>query len=124
MNARPFALVIATTALAAACGGSPAEPSAGLLSLPLANETETMRYYHEPSDTVDVARQEPFNAWAIGRLGIVLPQKVEYRKYVSCESMGRYAGNGNTNGFAEPSLWRFHTIWPFDNHEVVHVYTG
>lgn len=34
------------------------------------------------------------------------------------------ASGGNTNGFAEPSLWRFHTIWPFDNHEVVHVYTA
>ena len=38
--------------------------------------------------------------------------------------MGRYTGNGNTNGFAEPELWRFHTIWPFDNHEVVHVYSA
>ena len=36
----------------------------------------------------------------------------------------RYTGNGNTNGFAEPELWRTHTIWPFDNHEVVHVYSA
>ena len=83
-----------------------------------------MRYYHEPGDTIDVPRQEVFNDWAIERLGIVLPQKVEYRKYFSRQAMGRYTGNANTNGFAEPSLWRFHTIWPFDNHEVVHVYTA
>lgn len=83
-----------------------------------------MRYYHEPADTIDVPRQEAFNAWAIERLGIVLPAHVEYRKYLSRQDMARYTGNGNTNGFAEPSLWRFHTIWPFDNHEVVHVYTA
>jgi hypothetical protein len=38
--------------------------------------------------------------------------------------MGRFTGNGNTNGFAEPEQWRIHTIWPWDNHEVVHVYTA
>ena len=83
-----------------------------------------MRYYHEPGDTIELPRQEAFNAWAIERLAIALPQKVEYRKYFSREAMGRHTGNGNTNGFAEPPLWRFHTIWPFDNHEVVHVYTA
>ena len=107
----------------AGCGDSPTSPS-GSGSLPLVAETATMRYYHEPGDTIDVERQEPYNAWAIERLGISLPQKVEYRKYFSREAMGRYTGNAGTNGFAEPSLWRFHTIWPFDNHEVVHVYSA
>jgi hypothetical protein len=118
-----FAPVLGATFLVACGGDSPTAPSPSS-SLPLVNETATMRYYHEPGDTIDVARQEAFNAWAIERLGIALPQKVEYRKYVSREAMGRYTGNANTNGFAEPTLWRFHTIWPFDNHEVVHVYTS
>ena len=83
-----------------------------------------MRYYHEPGDAVDVTRQDAFNEWAIRRLGITPPRKVEYRKYQSRGAMGRYTGNANTNGFAEPELWRIHTIWLFDNHEVVHVYTA
>lgn len=83
-----------------------------------------MRYYHEPGDTVDVSRQEIYNAWALERLGIAVPQKVEYRKYRSRADMGRYTGNSSTNGFAEPERFRFHTIWPWDNHEVVHVYTA
>ena len=83
-----------------------------------------MRYYREADDTIDVPRQEAFDAWALDRLGIVLPQKVEYRKYRSREAMGSYTGTANTNGFAEPSLWRIHTIWPYDNHEVVHVFTA
>jgi hypothetical protein len=117
-------LVVTSSAIAltSACGGG--SPSGPTPTLPLVAETTTMRYYHEPGDTIDVARQEPFNAWAMERLGVVPPQKVEYRKYLSREAMGRYTGNSSTNGFAEPSLWRFHTIWPFDNHEVVHVYTA
>jgi hypothetical protein len=120
---RRRSITFAVLALVAACNGSPSGPSTSE-SLPLVNETATMRYYHEPGDTIDVARQEVFNAWAIERLGVTIPQKVEYRKYLSRQTMGRYTGNATTNGFAEPSLWRFHTIWPFDNHEVVHVYTA
>lgn len=67
--------------------------------------------------------QEAYNAWALARLGLQIGQKVEYRKYLSREAMGRFTGNANTNGFAEPAQWRFHTIWPRDNHEIVHVYT-
>jgi hypothetical protein len=83
-----------------------------------------MRYFYESGDTVNVSQQETFNAWALRRLGIVVPQKVEYRKYFSREAMAAYTGRGNTNGFAEPDKFTFHTIWPYDNHEVVHVYTA
>ena len=83
-----------------------------------------MRYYFEPGDRIDVEWQEAFNAWALGRLGVTPPQPVEYRKYFSREAMGRHTGNSSTNGYAEPERWRFHTIWPTDNHEVVHVYTA
>jgi hypothetical protein len=114
-------LAVGALAAAAACGGSPASPSA---TLPLVGETATMRYYHEPGDTVEVTRQDAFNVWAVARLGITPSQKVEYRKYASRQAMGRHTGNGNTNGFAEPGRWRIHTIWPFDNHEVVHVYSA
>lgn len=105
------------------CSESPTSPSS-TNALPLVRETASMRYFHEPGDTIDVDRQEVFNAWALGRLGVQPPQPVEYRKYFSREAMGRYTGNASTNGYAEPERWRFHTIWPYDNHEVVHVYTA
>jgi hypothetical protein len=38
--------------------------------------------------------------------------------------MVKYTGRGNTNGFAEPEWFVIHTIWPYDNDEVVHVYTA
>jgi hypothetical protein len=107
--------------VAAACDRSPTSPSG---SLPFVSESATMRYFHEAGDTIDIDKQEAFNSWALARLSVMPPQKVEYRKYTSRAAMGRYTGNGNTNGFAEPAQWRFHTIWPFDNHEVVHVYSA
>lgn len=110
-------------ALVACNQGSPTGPTS-TTPLPFVRESATMRYYYEAGDTVDVERQEAYNAWALARLGVQPPQPVEYRKYQSREAMGRYTGNAGTNGFAEPALWRFHTIWPFDNHEVVHVYTA
>lgn len=118
-----IAIALITLLVAAACGKSPTGPTT-TASLPLVHETASMRYYHEPGDTIDFARQEAFNAWALELLGVAPTQKVEYRKYTSRQAMGNYTGNGNTNGFAEPERWRFHTIWPFDNHEVVHVYTA
>jgi hypothetical protein len=117
------AFLFATAVLVASCGDSPTGPSS-TASLPLVRETAAMRYYHEPGDAIDFDRQEAFNAWALTRLGVQPPRPVEYRKYFDRAAMGRYTGNGNTNGFAEPELWRFHTIWPFDNHEVVHVYSA
>ena len=38
--------------------------------------------------------------------------------------MGDHTGNYNTNGFAEPASFELHTLWPTDNHEVVHIYTA
>jgi hypothetical protein len=117
--------VVAMTALGlgSGCDDSPTAPSS-TASLPLVRETSDMRYYHEPGDTIEFDRQEAFNAWALQRLGVRPPRPVEYRKYLNRAAMGRYTGNSNTNGFAEPEQWRFHTIWPFDNHEVVHVYSA
>jgi hypothetical protein len=116
--------VLGAAVLAAvSCGKTPTGPTASA-PLPLVSESASMRYYHEPGDSVDVARQELYNAWALERLGLTMPRKIEFRKYRSRGDMGRYTGNSSTNGFAEPEQFRFHTIWPWDNHEVIHVYTA
>ena len=118
---------IATAALAAclaaACGDSPGAPTAAA-PLPFVSESATLRIFHESGDAVEIERQEAFNTWALQRLAITVPQKIEYRKYRSRGDMGRYTGRSNTNGFAEPEQFRLHTLWPFDNHEIVHVYSA
>jgi hypothetical protein len=124
---RTMVLLLMTVLAWWSCGGSATTPSATPSTapqLPLALETLSMRYFHEPADTIDVPRQEAFNAWAVERIAVVVPQKVEYRKYLSRDAMAKYTGRDNTNGFAEPELFRFHMIRPYENHEVVHVYTA
>jgi hypothetical protein len=110
--------------LAAACGGkSPTSPSAAANGL---TETIASAHYvfrYAAGDGVDVERQEAYHAWMVGALG-VSPGVIQYNKYNSRDHMGSITGHGNTNAYAEPSRSTIHTIWRFDNHEVVHVCAG
>jgi hypothetical protein len=45
---------------------------------------------------------------------------VAYYRYQDRTELMRYTGR-ETNGFAEPEQGRFHSIWPRDNHEYIHV---
>jgi hypothetical protein len=123
VSRRRLAVPLALSVWLTACGSDTPTGPSSTPSLPFVRETATMRIYYESGDTVDVDWQEAYNAWVTARLG-VQPPKVEYRKYQSREAMGRYTGNYNTNGFAEPEQWRLHTIWPRDNHEIVHLFAA
>jgi hypothetical protein len=111
-------------ALVAACGGShgPTAPSAE--PLPIAAESANFRYHYAARDSVDSNWEEAYHAWATAKLGVHLPQKIDYYKYQSRQDMGDHTGNYNTNGFADPSRFEIHTLWATDNHEVVHIYTA
>lgn len=110
---------------AAACGSSSDTPSGPTASsLPLAAESSNFRYYYSPGDTVQIDRQEAFHAWAVARLGVAMPQRIDYRKYTSRDDMGSKTGRYNTNAYAEPALFTLHTLWTWDNHETVHIYTA
>jgi hypothetical protein len=111
-------ILIVLSSTAAACD-SPAAPTA--TPLPLQRETAGMRYYYASGDTIDVDWQEAYNAWLIARLGVQPPKPIEYYKYRSRTDMGDHIGVSTTNGYSEPALFRIHSIWPTDNHEVVHV---
>ena len=110
---------------AAACGSSSDTPSGPSASpLPLAAESSNFRYYYSPGETVQTERQEAFHAWAVARLGVTMPQRIDYRKYTSRNDMGARTGQYNTNAYAEPGLFTLHTLWTWDNHETVHIYTA
>ena len=110
------ALVIA----AGACGGSPTSPSVSLTEQIV---TEHFVFHYSPGDAVDTKWQEAFHAWAVAQLGVT-PPTITYNKYRDRAQMGALTGHGNTNGYAELPQNTLHTIWPTDNHEVVHVYVG
>jgi hypothetical protein len=112
---------IVLASLPAACGGSaPTSPSQTLGERTV---TEHFVFRFSSGDSVNTTQQEAYFAWVIGQLG-VSPAALTYNKYRDRAQMGAITGNGNTNAYAEPALNTIHTIWPFDNHEVVHVYAG
>ena len=76
-------------------------------------------YFHAPGDEVDTTTEEHYHAWLLERLPIAPTEKLEYRKYRSRAHLRAVTGR-NTNGFAEPGTTRFHSIWPWENHENVH----
>ena len=117
--------VMALLTLAAACGGSTETPSSPTaVPLPFAAESANFRYYYSAGDSVQADREEAFHVWAVARLGVTLPRKIDYRKYTSRDDMGSRTGTYNTNAYAEPEAFTIHTLWTWDNHEVVHIYAA
>lgn len=109
-----------TAAAAAACGGSSTRPSE---SYPALTQVTTSVYYvihTAPGDTVDAAWQDRYHEWLVPALQLeASPPRLDYNKYRDRAHLAALTGR-QTNGFAEPGTTKFHTIWPTDNHEVVH----
>jgi hypothetical protein len=113
-------LVMAVTA----CGGnSPSAPTAGdLLSEQV--ETASHVYHFAQGDQIDVQWQEAYHLWATAALGVAPSRRIQYYKYRSRSHMGQIVGVSTTNAYADPVAYAIHTIWPTDNHEVVHLYSS
>ena len=107
---------------AAGCGSNPAAPS--IPPLPVASETEHYVFHAAAGDAVNAAWQETYHQWALGRLGVQPSRKIGYYKYRSQQDMGEHTGRYNTNGYADVARFEIHTLWPTDNHEVVHLLTS
>lgn len=109
--------LLAPLPIIAGCGDTPLAPEDELAQVA---ESANFVYYAVPGDEVDPDFQERHYAWAMDRLGLSYSNPIEYRKYRNREHLERVTGR-QTNGFAEPSRGRFHTIGPIDNHEYIHV---
>jgi hypothetical protein len=107
----------------AGCGsGGPTEPSsADRLSESVASAH--VDFHFASGDNVDAPRQEAFHEWAVQRLGVTMPSRLQYNKYRDRNHMQRVSGQ-LTNGWADPAAFTAHSIWNFDPHEALHVYTA
>lgn len=103
-----------------ACGGGPTKPSAQFPALIQLNTTAHYVFYGAPDDSVDSVWQEQFHEWVIGALQVESTPRLEYNKYRDAAHLKALTGHDSGTGFAESDSVRFHTIWPRDNHEVVH----
>ena len=123
MNARTLCWLAAVAA--PACGSSPAAPSAFTdFALAVGPVTDAYEYRYAPNDSVDVQWQETYHRWAVEALDVTVPRRIRYNKYQSRAHMESLTGIGNTNGIAKADTFEIHTIWPRDNHEVVHLYSS
>jgi hypothetical protein len=121
-SAVSVAAAAAVILLAGCNGATPTSPSS-VARLTERIVTPHFVFNYSADDRVDTEWQEAYHAWAVAQLGVT-PAVIQYNKYRDRGQMGAITGRGNTNGYAEPSASTIHTIWPTDNHEVVHVYAG
>jgi hypothetical protein len=106
--------------LAAACGKSSLAPSEVLSQ---STTTAHFDFRFASGDAVDAPRQEAFHDWIVARLGVSGTQRMTFNKYRDRNHLEKATGM-STNGFADPSTATVHSIWTWDAHEAVHVYTA
>jgi hypothetical protein len=94
------------------------------IALSESQETASIAFHYSPGDFVESARQQAFHDWAIRELGVSPTRKISFNKYLTRNHMGLLTGAYSTNAYADPSQFALHTIFPFDNHESVHLYTS
>lgn len=118
-----FTLAVVVSGLVSC--GSPSAPSSAELDSALPGETTTPDYVfrYSENDRVEPERQERYHEWVVARLGVSLDRRITYYKYRDRSHMSSVTGKV-TNGWADPPAFAVHTIWPWDNHEVVHVMTA
>jgi hypothetical protein len=80
-------------------------------------------FHFATGDNVDAPRQEAFHEWVVQQLGVTMPSRLQYNKYRDRSHMQRVTGQ-LTNGWADPPAFATHSIWNFDPHEAVHVYSA
>lgn len=101
-----------------ACQASPVDP---VRELTASTSSTNFLYHWSPGDAQpDSAYQERHLAWLVSRLGIAPSRPLEYFKYQDARQLTAITGHTQGTGFAEDGNYRFHTIWPKDNHEYVH----
>lgn len=126
MSSRVTVGSVLAAALALVACSSPAAPAPIFASFALVTSAQTaaFEYRHAPNDTVDVAWQEAFHAWATEALGVTVSRRIRYNKYLDRAHMGELIGQASTNAFADADRFEIHTIWSRDNHEVIHLYSA
>ncbi len=110
--------------LLVACG-SPTAPSPS--GPPLSEHVSTAHFdFHwSAGDPVNTEWQVAFHEWATRELQVTITRRISYSKYLSpAHMLALHYGPGDVNAWADPDLFTLHTIWPTDNHEVIHLYAS
>jgi hypothetical protein len=112
------AAVAVTSLSGSGCGSQPLAPE-DELSMSMTSAQFIYRW-SAGDEAPDSAYQERHLAWVTAQLGLTPGAPLEYHKYRDLAHLKRVTGHTQGTGFAEAGTYRFHTIWPMDNHEYVH----
>lgn len=122
---RPLVTAFITLGMVACGGGSPTSPSGTGAPLSQSLATAHFDFKWSAGDTINTEWQEAFHEWATRELQVTITRRISYSKYLSPTHMLQlHYGPGNVNAWADPDLFTLHTIWSFDNHEVIHLYAS
>ncbi len=113
----------AALVLLGGCGDSPLSRSEVAAALSVTLETEHHSFHVSPGDGVESDWQESFHAWATREIGLSSVPTIQYYKYLNRSHLDALTGLPG-NAWADPVTFSIHTIWPTDNHEVVHLYAS
>ncbi len=106
-----------------ACGQFRNVPDYSKITKVLNNKINSKHFIFHLSegDSVNVDWQEQYYEWLASKLKLDLQDKVYYYKYADNNQILDLLGY---KGNALVRFGRIHSIWPSDNHEVVHVLVG
>jgi hypothetical protein len=120
---RAHVAALAALLSAASCGGGSGPGPTPVEALNQRSASQYVDFSYASGDSVDARRQDAYHEWAIGTFGVQMPQRLQYAKYRDRDHMFRLTGQ-SANGWAEPAVFRVHSIFPWHAHEAAHVYTA
>lgn len=102
-------------------GGSPTTPSTTTTPLSVRLETADITFHLAAGDTVNADYQQAFHEWGTSYLGVTLPQRLQYYKYL--DNGHATALSGQPGSWADIENYSIHSVEQQQGHEAIHVYS-
>jgi hypothetical protein len=125
---RKYLSRLLTSALAAAAvvacgdGQNSTGPSSTHRSLSQRIETADITFHFAEGDSVNLEYQQAFHEWAVRYLGISMPQRLRYYKYLDNSHMRELTGQPY-GSWADVERYAIHSVELQQGHEAMHVYS-
>ncbi|MGB6362412.1 MAG: hypothetical protein WBG64_07055 [Thermoanaerobaculia bacterium] len=84
-------------------------------------ETADITYHLAEGDVVDAEYQQAFHDWGTSYLGVSLPQRLHYYKYL--DNAHARALSGQPGSWADIENYTIHSVEQRQGHETIHVYS-
>ncbi len=106
------------------CGDEPSSTGPSSIHRPLNQRLETLdiTFHFAEGDSVNAEYQQAFHDWAVRHLGISMPQRLRYYKYLDNDHMRELTGQPY-GSWADVERYAIHSVELQQGHEAIHVYS-